>query len=160
MLLRKWVVGVLALFGTATNTFAQDAPFYFGAKVGVLNPEPPIFDSALNIGALAGYRLYAVENGSIALEGEFTTTLVDGNAPVGNWDADTMAVSLAVRAGGSVYLGVKVGYADVRATFGDDSGFVTGLDVGWRVERNAAIEFGYLKFDEFKFFSFGFRTTY
>jgi outer membrane immunogenic protein len=172
----KRLVFATALAGclAAPAAMAQGtSPLHFGAKVGVLDPDIGGFDDALNLGVQVGYDLFSDSRGTLSVEGEFTTTLSDGDvAGGGEWDADTLAAYGAFRTAGDVYLKAKAGFLDQdikRAggsggaviTNGDDSGFAFGVGGGWRTNRNAAFELEYtVMSDELTFLSLGYVTRF
>jgi hypothetical protein len=164
MKLRRYVLAASAAYFLALSAQAADNPFYFGVKGGLMDPDAGGNDQALNVGALVGYKLFDNQNGALALEAEFTTTLVDGDvAGGGEWDVDTLAAFLAFRSAGDVYLKLKGGYADQDPSGGSvssDSGFAAGFGVGWRTSKKAGFEIEYTKFDNLDFVSFGYHTHF
>lgn len=161
--------GCLAL---STTAMAQDAPFYLGVKIGSMDADFSGFDRGINLGVNVGYELLRDARGSLAIEGEYTTTASDGDiSGGGEWDADTLAVYAAYRTSGDFYVKGKAGYLNqdikgtgtgaARITSGDDSGFSYGLGVGWRTDRKSAFEIEYTAAsDELTFISLGYITRF
>ena len=137
------VIPALLLSGSAATAQAQGG--YLGVSLGAMDADRSGFDEATNAGVLAGYDLYTVEIFSVALEGELTGTVSDGDLKAagnkGSWDIDTRALYAAFRLGERFYMKVRFGYAwtDVStdfqgASFKDsDSGVSWGGAVGWMV---------------------------
>jgi hypothetical protein len=166
--------GVLMLCGaTVQAQGVPDRPLYFVLKAGIMDPDISSFDNAINAGVAVGYDVYADRMGRWSVEGEFTTTLSDGEIDGGGeWDAETLAVFGTYRGPmldpGDFYFKGKVGFLrqDIKRQGGgptitipnaDESGAAFGIGAGWRMDRTSAIELEYtLASDELNFFSVGY----
>lgn len=160
------LLGLLAGGVFISNAAAQQpSPFYLGAKAIIVDPDFSGFDEAFNIGVVGGYDLYTTPRLILSVEGEFTTTLSDGDiSGGGEWDVDTLAVYGVLRTPGEFYVKAKAGFLDqdIKAAgtgvilpgSADDSGFAYGVGGGWRMNRSAALEIEYTAAsDDLSFFS-------
>ncbi|HEX9628088.1 MAG TPA: outer membrane beta-barrel protein [Acidiferrobacterales bacterium] len=134
--------------------FAGDR-VYLGAKFIVVDLDdiPPVsFDKAYNIGVYGGYHLLGqgaqipknLGGGTLSIEGEFTTTVVDGDTNFGgDWDITTISAYAAYRfpLQGGVYLKGKAGGTwsdpDTPATRKSETDGSFGLGVGWHLGSGA-----------------------
>src|SRR5687768_7671536 len=161
------LLAALLLIGTTTAK-AQQNPLYFSGKVGIMDADISGFDNAMNIGVVAGYDLYVDQMmGTFSVEGEFTTTLSDGDITGGgDWDVDTLAVFGTYRSPGDLYFKGKLGYLDqdIKRVGGttttipnaDSSDFAYGVGGGWRLDRASSLELEYtVASDELTFISIG-----
>lgn len=133
-----------------TPVSAQESPLYTGLQVGRLTADFPGFGDATSLGIMLGYDLHRDENGALALETGFTTTIVDGDiSGGGGWDADAIAAYGAFRTAGNIYIKAKAGLLkqDIERSGGPlnarDSGLTYGAGVGWRVNSKAGLEIEY-----------------
>lgn len=125
---------------------------YLGASLGAMDADRSGFDHATNAGVLAGYDLYTLEIFSVALEGELTGTVSDGDLKAsgskGSWDIDTRALCAAFRLGERFHMKVRFGFAwtDVStdfqgASFKDsDSGVSWGGAAGWMISKDWGVQ--------------------
>jgi len=110
---------------------------YLGASLGVMDADRSGFDEATNAGLLAGYDLYTREVFSVALEGELTGTVSDGDLKAsgrkGSWELDTRALYAAFRLGERFYMKVRFGFAwtDLSARFEGESFKDSDSSVSW-----------------------------
>jgi hypothetical protein len=142
---------------------------YVGAKIGAMDADVSGFDDATNLGIVVGYTFEPVSDGiSWALEGEFTTSVSDGDVNAfgssGSWDVDTQALYGVLRIGGDLYGKLRLGYLreDVSASVagvsadGSDDGVSGGLGVGWRASEQLSLELEYTLIEEdLDFYSVG-----
>lgn len=167
------LAGLLAApMAMAQGTRGGTSPLYFGAEVGMLDADIGGFDDAINAGLIVGYDLFSDSRGALSVEGEFTTTLSDGDITGGGeWDAETLAAYAAFRTAGELYVKAKAGFLDqdikraggagATITNGDDSGFAFGVGGGWQLKRDAAFELEYtVMSDELTFLSLGYVTRF
>jgi hypothetical protein len=131
---------------------AQAGGAYLGASLGIMDADRSGFDEATNAGLLAGYDLVDLDMFSIALEGELTTTVSDGDLDAsggrGNWDIDTRAAYAAFRVGNAFYMKVRFGYAwtdtsadfDAASVSDSDDGLSWGGAAGWMFGDNWAVQ--------------------
>lgn len=150
--------------------YAQDlSPWYAGLKAGMMDVDASGFDEAANAALFGGYTLHQDATGQLALEGEYSQSISDGDAPGGGWDIKTFAVYGAYRTAGPAYLKAKAGYlredVNVSGPAGDvggtDSGFSFGAGGGFRIGKKAAFEIEYTVIeDDVNFFSIGYFTHF
>lgn len=168
-------IGTLALIALAA-ALAQPAqaqefsPWYLGLKAGTMDADASGFKEAGNIAVFGGYDLHRDANGSLALEGEYSRTVSDGDTPGGGWDINTWAVYGAYRTAGSVFLKAKAGYLNEHVSVsgvggnsvaGSDSGFSFGAGGGFRISNKAAFEIEYTVIeDDINFFSIAYFTHF
>ena len=121
----------------ATAMEASAEGWYLGASVGVMDNDAAGFDDATNAGLLVGYDVFTREIFSVALEGEVTTTVADGDVDIngfrGDWDVDTQAAYVAGRIGDRFYIKVRYGAVreDVSVDVGSFSGSETDTNFSW-----------------------------
>ncbi len=117
------------------------------------------FEDADSAGLVVGYKISDSASGSLAVEGEYTnssTADITVLGVTGKWDIDTLAVYLAYRSGGDLYLKGKVGYLDedINANIvgvsisGSDSGLSVGIGGGWKIGKKSALELEYTIIEE------------
>jgi hypothetical protein len=144
------VIAALLLSGCVGAAWGEGG--YLGVSLGAMDADRSGFDEATNAGVLAGYDLYTREIFSVALEGELSGTVSDGDlkasGTTGRWDIDTRALYAAFRLGERFYMKVRFGYGwtDVStnfqgASFNDsDSGVSWGGAAGWMLSRHWAVQ--------------------
>ena len=130
------------LMGLGTITFpvssyAADG-FYIGLAGGVMDNDRSGFDQAVNAGVTLGYEFLGVGIGDIAIEGTYTATVDNGDAPgAQEWEIETLAAYGVFRTAGPVYLKAKAGAVSNDIEIGprsdDDTEFSAGLGVGFSV---------------------------
>lgn len=166
-------VGALAGCLLASTAEAQRSqyPLYVEAKIGFMDLDVSGFDEAINLGVVLGYELYSHSAGMFSAEGEFTTTLSDGDTPGGGeWDVDTLAVFGVFRTSGNIYAKARAGFLDqdIKRAGGtgtipdaDDSGFAYGIGGGWRINPTSAVEVEYTAAsDDLNFISAGYHMRF
>lgn len=137
-------------------SMAADGSFV-GAKWGVVDVEGDALDPAQNLGVLTGYQF---SNG-LGAEGEFTTTVVDGDLYVlgmkGGWSLNSAAAYGTYRLGDALFMKARAGFM-----WQERSGEVAGISVSesdtnlsWGVaagyafaDQHTALEAGYTSFDD------------
>jgi hypothetical protein len=146
----KRVMPALLLWSLGSAVHAEGG--YLGVSLGAMDADRSGFDEATNAGLLAGYDLYTLEIFSVALEGELTTSVADGDLKAagskGHWDIDTRALYAAFRLGERFYMKVRFGYAWTDLSFdfaGDslkdsDSGISWGGAAGWMLTDNWGVQ--------------------
>ena len=164
MKIRHLAFAACALLAATTAT-AAERPFYFGFKAGLLDPDAGGHDNALNIGGTLGYLIFDEAQGSGAIEGDVTMSLVKGDKDGGGeWHANTVAVFFAYRTTGDVFLTLKGGVADQNISgtdkIPDGSTFAAGVGVGFRANRQSGVELEYTQFDDLKFVNIGFFSHF
>ena len=160
-LLLATLCGLLWINGAQANGNAT----YFGAKGGLMVTDVPGMDSAFNGGINLGTYY-----DSFGIEGELTTTLLNGDTDVPglDWDITTFAVYLVHRRPGNNYLKIKGGYLKEDYKFnigglsigGSDSGASFGIGAGFKL-RGSATRLGHVEVEyttveqDINFFSIG-----
>lgn len=164
------MVGFLSICTAAPSAMAQQVedPLYLIGKVGFMDADIGGFDSATNIGVAVGYDLYRLTTGIVSVEGELTTTIVDGDIDGGgDWDVDTLAAYGVYRSLGEIYFKGKAGVhrQDIKRAGGTvgpipdakDTTFAVGIGGGWRIDRASAFEVEYTAgSDDLDFISLGY----
>ena len=158
----------LLLAGLTAPVLAAESPLYIGLKIGTLEADFAGFGKATNLGVMLGYDLHHDQNGTFAIETEFTTTISDGSvAGGGAWDADTIAATAAYRTAGSAYVKAKIGILrqDLNRSGGTlnaaDSGIAYGAGVGARVNRKVMLEVEYTRLSrDLSFLSLAYITHF
>ncbi|MDH3689821.1 MAG: porin family protein [Gammaproteobacteria bacterium] len=113
--------------------------FYIGAVGGIMDNDRSGFDDAINAGVTLGYEFLGVGIGDIAVEGTYTATINDADAPrgQGDWEIDTLGVYGVFRSAGPVYFKAKGGLVSADISVGrssdDDTEFSAGLGFGFSV---------------------------
>jgi len=171
--MKALVAGSLALAVAATASVSQAADerdWYVGAKLGWMSSSDSDFDESMNLGLVAGLHLPGIElpfEANVAVEGEYSTSISDGDweegSLEGEWDIDTFAVYGVVRTDGDIYFKGKGGiiYEDISVS-GDvsDSASSTdlsfGLGAGWKLNDKLSLEAEFTLIEEdVSFFSIG-----
>jgi hypothetical protein len=145
--------------GFSGPALAAGSPFYLGLKAGRMMVDVSEFEDANSVGLVAGYKFFDGASGSLAVEGEYTNSSsadITVLGVTGKWDIDTLAVYLAYRSGGDLYLKGKIGYLDeeISASIagfgisGSDSGLSVGIGGGWKIGANSALELEYTMIEE------------
>lgn len=130
---------------------------YLGAKLALVDHDDKngvSFDKAYNIGVYGGYHLLGegaqiprnLGGGTLSIEGELTTTLIDGDTNFGgDWDIMTLGAYAAYRfpVQKSVYLKGKLGLVwndpdgPAAANNKSDVDGSFGLGIGWHLGSGA-----------------------
>ena len=167
------VIVFLTLFFVTGNVLAATAQNgaqpYIGGKLGLMMPDGSGLDDALNIGVVLGMKLNEVEVGSIAVEGELTTTIVDGDIRGGgDWNVTTLAGYGVYRSNGQFFFKGKLGLvywdADVDGVGGggaDDIDLSFGIGGGYKISEKASLELEYTILEsDLDFLSLGFIVNF
>jgi len=146
----RCIAMALVCLSSASTVNAGNA--YIGASLGIMDADVSGVDEATNAGLLLGYDVYTREIFSVSLEGEFTTTVADGDLHAsgskGDWDIDTQAAYVAFRLGDQYYIKARFGFAwtDVSASIneasfhGSDSGVSWGGAFGWMLNERWGLQ--------------------
>lgn len=154
MQIRLLITGLCVVTGLSGQAMAVENPWYVGLKAGTMSVDVSAYEDATSLGLLLGYKLSSDSNGSLAVEGELTNSSSENITVLGvtgKWDIDTLAVYLAYRTGGDLYLKGKVGYLDEDVNVniagasisGSDSGASYGIGAGWKFGKSNAVELEY-----------------
>ncbi|MDH5776799.1 MAG: porin family protein [Gammaproteobacteria bacterium] len=144
----------LAVVLSAINFTANAAGAYYGIKGGLFEVENSSYDKAANIGFIVGADITASSVHSVSLEGEYTTTVIDGDlAGGGEWSINTFGLFAAFRAGGRLYFKGKIGYIDREINYSsggtsDRNSLAYGLGFGIRRGTTTKLEFEYAVIDD------------
>jgi len=131
---------ILVISFLASSLFSNIvlAEGYWGAKVASVDVDANAYTSnALNVGLFVGAEFAQAGSNIVSLEGEITTSIIDGDTSVGaDYSVQTLALYAAMRTGSDVYLKVKAGLLDREITLspggsGSDSGLSWGAGVGF-----------------------------
>lgn len=163
--------GLVAACLFTASAQAQQTGLYIEGKVGSLDANFSGFDNAVNAGIDIGYNFYSNTLGTWAAEGEYTTTVSDGDVSGGGeWDARTASVFGVYRTPGDIYGKVRAGWTQQDIKRGgvggepisaNNSDFSYGVGGGWRFGANSAVELEYTRLtDELKFASVGYVFRY
>lgn len=143
----------LALFaGLSLAGVAQAAgKIYVGAKAGIVKPDISGFDESINAGVYGGYNLLGKDShfaadlrgGTLAVEGEVTTSVRDGESDFfGDWDMTSVAAYAAYRHPITDYFYLKgkagvvryeIDTAVASLTSGTETQLAAGIGAGWKV---------------------------
>jgi len=139
----------LMLFLFSSGCLAEG--LIFGAKAGPMQVDTPNVDDPLNAGVNIGYEV-GIGFGDLGFEGEFTTTVKEGELDSVKFNIDTGAVYLTYRSPGFVYFKGRAGYLGWDADFslnGKDDGNSTsyGLGLGFSL-KVIKLELEYTQIEE------------
>ena len=136
------IISILAS-SLLSNTVLAEA--YWGAKVATVDIDANGYTNTLNVGLFVGAEFAQAGSNIVSLEGELTTSLVDGDTNVAGIDysVQTFALYAAMRTGNETYLKIKAGILDREITFNipgssSDSGLSWGVGFGF---NNYEIEY-------------------
>ena len=154
----KTVAMILALAAslTAVGTAQAAGKIYVGGKASYVDADVSGFDPALNLGFYGGYNLLGkdshfaadLKGGSLAVEGDVSLTVVDGDAGAfGDWDMTSIAAYAAYRHPLTEYFYLKgklglVRYeidtsvapsALIAGSLGTETKLAAGIGAGWKV---------------------------
>lgn len=129
----KRFILLISFLASALFSNAALAEGYWGAKVAMVDIDANNYDNALNLGIFVGAEFAQSGSNIISLEGELTTSLIDGDANVAgvDWSVQTLAVYAAMRTGTEAYLKVKAGFLDREITLSSAGGSASGSDSGF-----------------------------
>lgn len=151
---RHIVLSSLALCAAAAfgNAAAAEFEFYWGAKAGFLDADFPGSEPALNVGGYAGMPLELLGIEGVALEGELTTTAVDGEVATLDFSATTLAAYGVWRSPGTWYFKGKAGALyesiDVGSGSASDTGLSLGVGLGYTLSGGQQLEFELTQVEE------------
>lgn len=149
---RNVFISLMLLTGLSLAGTAQAAgKIYIGAKAGVVKPDISGFDEAINAGVYGGYNLLGKDSqfaadlrgGTLAVEGEVTTSVIDGESNFfGDWDMTSIAAYAAYRHPITDYFYLKARAGVVRyeidtsvpsVNTGTETQLAAGVGAGWKV---------------------------
>jgi hypothetical protein len=123
----------------------------FGAKTGPVQPDLDGIEDPINAGVTIGYE-FGIALGALGFEGEFTTTVKEGEYGIERLNIDTTGAYATYRSPGLFYLKGRAGYAGWDADFSvggneDDTSASYGLGLGFSLKL-IKIELEYTQIDE------------
>lgn len=130
--------GLAAVLALGMSGAAMAEGVYGGVKLGLVKLDVSGADDATNGGLVLGYEFAGDDSMRIAVEGEFTTALSDGDVTGGgNWDMNTAALYAAIRMGGEAYLKLKAGVVNANESgaivLTDNTGGSYGIGAGMKI---------------------------
>lgn len=143
------VIGLLVLLLAANSAMA--AGITFGAKSGPMQLDTDGVEDPINAGVAVGYE-FGIVLGDIGLEGEFTTTVKEGELGIQRLKLDTAGAYVTYRSPGFIYLKGRAGYVGWDADFNqngtdDDTGASYGAGLGFNL-KIVKFELEYTKIDD------------
>lgn len=125
------------------------AEIVIGVKGGAVDYDVEGSDPGVNGSIQLAFDILDIGIADIALEGEYSTSLTDGEIDLGLATVDTSLESTALyaslRTAGPIYVIARVGYAKTEVEAGgfseDDSGVATGVGVGFSMGLRMEIEY-------------------
>ncbi|HEY3486481.1 MAG TPA: hypothetical protein VGL10_00310 [Gammaproteobacteria bacterium] len=135
----------VSLLAACFYTTAASAEIVIGAKAGSVDYDVSGSDPGVNGSLQLAFDLFDLGVADIALEGEFSTSLSDGELGGADVSFESTGLYAALRTAGPVYLIARAGYASTEVEFEDgsttdDDGVATGLGVGFSVGLRMEIE--------------------
>ena len=90
------VATAFVILFVVASPLAAANQLYVGIKGGLMKPDAGGYDDAVNGAVLLGFEFLDLDVGSIAIEGEYTETISEGDATFrgirGEWDIETYAI--------------------------------------------------------------------
>jgi len=127
------ILSTLFAIGFCLSTTALADGLTFGAKTGPMRIDSnQIKDDPTNAGVTVGTELGLVL-GDLGVEGEFTTTMKDGNtkgSPSQDIDIDTMGLYATYRSPGFLYIKARTGFVHWESGDNDDTSTSMGFGIG------------------------------
>lgn len=127
---------LLILVTGAALIATAHAEGYFGIKGIKSDVDLSAYDSAFDVGIFLGADFATAGSNTISLEGEITTTIIDGSVGSTDWSLQTFALYAAMRTGKDTYLKIRGGYMDRELSYSpggsnSDTGFAYGIGFGF-----------------------------
>ena len=129
---------ITAILASSLLSNAVLAEGYWGVKAATVDIDANGYSNTLNIGLFVGAEFAQAGSNIVSLEGELTTSLIDGDTRIGgvDWSVQTFAIYAAMRTGNETYLKIKGGILDREITFNipgssSDSGLSWGIGFGF-----------------------------
>lgn len=135
----KRFILITSILASSLLSNAVLAEGYWGTKVATIDIDSNSYTgNTINIGLFVGAEFAQTGSNIVSLEGELTTSLIDGDTSTGGIDysVQTMALYAAMRTGKETYLKIKAGILDREITLstggsGSDSGLSWGVGFGF-----------------------------
>ncbi len=135
-MLKKFVPVILTLLplSIAAPSHAADG-LYLGLAGGIMDNDDSGFDDGVSGGLALGYEFRSVGIGDLAIEGIYTQSLTDADAPNDQeWEIETVALYGVFRSAGPVYFKGKGGLQSIDIEIDresdDELEFSIGAGVG------------------------------
>lgn len=129
---------IMSLFAASLLGNIASAEGYWGAKAASVDVDANGYGNAINIGLLVGAEFGQLGSNIVSLEGELTTSIIDGDISntSNDYSVQTLALYAAMRTGSDKYLKVKAGLLDREITrnsgaASSDSGLSWGVGFGF-----------------------------
>lgn len=129
---------IISIFIASLLSSVASAEGYWGAKAASVDVDTNGYSNALNVGLFVGAEFAQAGSNIVSLEGELTTSIIDGDTNISGIDysIQTLALYAAMRTGSETYLKVKAGILDRDVTFSTggsntDSGLSWGVGFGF-----------------------------
>lgn len=143
---------IICILSSALVSQSVLAEGYWGAKVTTVDIDSNSYPTnTLNVGLFVGAEFAQAGSNIVSLEGELTTSLIDGDTSIAgiDWTVQTFALYAAMRTGNETYLKIKAGILDREITLstggsGSDSGLSWGAGIGF---SNYEIEYTFVDGD-------------
>lgn len=119
---------LLALLSLVMVAPASAGDVIFGANTGTMNIDDPDVTDPRNVGFMVGYEV-GVGLGDVALEGEITRTVSNGDLNGADVKVETEAVYVAFRSAGPFYFKGRIGTLQEKVKIGSTSGTDSGSSV-------------------------------
>lgn len=131
----KRFIFLISLISATLFTQSSMAEGYWGLKASTVDLDANNYSNTLNIGVFVGAEFAQAGSNIISLEGELTTSLIDGDTPISgiDWSVQTMAIYAAMRTGNETYVKLKAGLLDRKITFSTVSGSSSDSGLSWGV---------------------------
>lgn len=144
---KLWITATMLAASLYAAT--ASAEMVIGVKGGAVDYDVEGSDPGVNGSIQLAFDIFDIGIADIALEGEYSTSLTDGEIDLGPATVDTSLESTALyaslRTAGPIYVIARVGYAktevEVEGFSEDDSGVATGVGVGFSMGLRMEIEY-------------------
>ena len=143
---------IMSIFTASLFSNFASAEGYWGAKISSIDIDVNNYTNTTNVGIFVGAEFGQLGSNIVSLEGEITTSIIDGDTNVGgvDWEVQTLAIYAAMRTGTDNYIKVKAGILDREITLspsgatGSDEGLSWGIGFGF---SNYEIEYTFFDGD-------------
>lgn len=137
----KKTVGIFA-FSCYLFAPSASAEFLLGVKAGLVDYDLSNPDPGVNGSVLLGYEVLNLGLADIAIEGEISRSIVDGEVSNNDISFQSSGVFASLRTAGPVYFIGRIGYVDAELDLqnSDDKGTAMGIGIGfstgirWEIE--------------------------
>lgn len=127
---------LLALLSLVVAAPASADGVIFGANTGTMHIDDPDVTDPRNVGFMVGYEV-GVGLGDVAVEGEITRTMANGDLNGADVKVGTEALYVALRTAGPIYFKGRIGTlqekVEIGSVSGTDSGSSYSFGVGFSI---------------------------